>query len=470
MIVPSPILLVPILDAYPNSHRLIVGYSGGIDSHVLLHLLATNRAFWPERELEAIYIDHNLQTDNTAWEEHCARVCFELDIPFRALHVDARPRYGEGQEAAARCARYAAFATALDPKSALLTAHHCDDQAETVLLQLLRGAGPHGLAAMPESIRLGQGQLLRPLLGFSRTELLTYALSKKLHWIEDESNTDIRFSRNYLRHDIIPLIEKRWPAFNRSLSRSARLCAEAASLLDKKAAVDLAQMQFDTDYKDALCISKLCRLSEPSQRNLIRYWLRQLGLPIPSSQQLRYLIRNIISSRQDRQPCVRWPGGEVRRYRDMLYAMPPLLGHDVNQNFFWKPDIHHSFWPPLYLPGVGMLQMRATSNFGIRSESLMHSLLNVKFRKGGERFHPSFRYHSQGLKKLFQEAGIPPWQRGRLPLIYRGSELIAVVGLGIAYDHCTNIGEIGWQPILDTIGLVRPFGNSQRCNLEDCEM
>ena len=469
MIIPSPILLVPILRSYPNSHRLIVGYSGGIDSHVLLHLLATNRSFWPERELEAIYVDHNLQADNTAWGEHCARVCFELDIPFKALQIDARPHYGEGQEAAARRARYAALATELSPKSALLTAHNCDDQAETVLLQLLRGAGPHGLAAMPESIRLGQGWLLRPLLGFSRTELLKYAFSENLHWIEDKSNADIHFSRNYLRHDIIPLIGRRWPAFSRSLSRSARLCAEAASLLDKKAEVDLAQTQFDTGYKDALYISKLCRLSEQSQRNLIRYWLRQLGLPVPSSQQLHYLLRDIISSRQDRQPCVRWPGGEARRYKDMLYAMPPLPVHDIHQDFLWKSDNHHSFWPPLYLPGIGLLQMKATSNFGIRSESLIQGLLNVRFRKGGERFHPSFRHHSQGLKKLFQEASIPPWQRGRLPLIYRGSELIAVVGLGIAYDHGTSLGKVGWQPILDTrSGLVKSSGTSQRCNLGDC--
>ncbi len=178
----------------------------------------------------ALYVDHGLQAAATAWGEHCAHVCRALNVPFRVLRIDARPAPGESPEAAARRARYAALAAELSPDSALLTAHHRDDQAETLLLQLLRGAGPHGLAAMPAVSRLGQGWLLRPLLNVDRAELLAYARAHDLQWIEDASNQDTGFDRNYLRHRVLPLLRERWPAMNRTLARSARRCAETASL------------------------------------------------------------------------------------------------------------------------------------------------------------------------------------------------------------------------------------------------
>ncbi|MDG4605564.1 MAG: tRNA lysidine(34) synthetase TilS, partial [Candidatus Contendobacter sp.] len=256
------------LAAHPQSHRLIVGYSGGMDSHVLLHLLAMQRELWPERTLEAIYVDHGLHPASAVWGGHCARVCRELNVPFRTLRIDARPAPGESPEAAARQARYAALAAALEPDAALLTAHHRDDQAETLLLQLLRGAGPHGLAAMPEAARLGQGRLLRPLLNVDRAALLAYAHTQQLQWIEDASNADTGFDRNYLRHRILPLLRERWPAANRVLARSARLCAETAGWLDAEADADLARVM--TARPDALSVPALRELSELRQRNLLR--------------------------------------------------------------------------------------------------------------------------------------------------------------------------------------------------------
>jgi tRNA(Ile)-lysidine synthase len=430
-----------LLAVYPDIRRLIVGYSGGLDSHVLLHLLATRHESWPERTLEAVYVDHGLQTASAAWGTHCARVCHDLGIPFRVLNIDARPAPGESPEAAARRARYATLAVELGPDDALLTGHHRDDQAETLLLQLLRGAGPHGLAAMPAAARLGQGWLLRPLLQTDRAALLAYAHEHCLRWIEDASNQDTGFDRNYLRHRVLPLLRERWPAANRSLARSARLCAETAGWLDVEADADLARLA--SHRAEGLHIPALRELSEPRQRNLLRYWLRQLGLPIPDSRQLSHILHDIPSAGRDRQPCVRWPGGEVRRYRDMLYAMPPLPPHDARQTFIWRSTTEG--WPPLDLPGVGRLRLRETRGAGLRAEALADDLLRVGFRQGGEHFHPAGRSHGQELKKLLQEVGIPPWERDRLPLLYRDQALLAVVGLGVAADHAAAPGETGWQ-------------------------
>ncbi|MDS4021244.1 MAG: tRNA lysidine(34) synthetase TilS, partial [Candidatus Competibacter sp.] len=364
--------------------HLVIGYSGGLDSHVLLHLLATHRDRWPERTLEAIHVDHGLQAASVTWGEHCARVCRELNVPFRVLKVDARPEAGESPEAAARRARYAALAAELDFGAALLTAHHRDDQAETLLLQLLRGAGPRGLAAMPAASHLGQGWLLRPFLDIDRAELLAYAREHGLRWIEDASNQDTGFDRNYLRHRILPLLRERWPAANRTLARSAWLCAETADWLDVEAATDLARAA--TERPDALSVPALRALNEVRQRNLLRYWLRQLELPAPDARQLRHLLHDVLAAAGDRNPCIRWPGAEVRRYRDRLYAMPPPKPHDPRQTIIWRSTAEG--WPLLDLPGVGQLRMREAIGRGLRSEILAGGSLIVGFRQGGERFRP----------------------------------------------------------------------------------
>ncbi len=450
--------LTALLTAHPHLRRLIVGYSGGLDSHVLLHLLATHRHCWPERTLAAAYVDHGLQTVSAAWGEHCAAVCRELDTPFQVLKIDARPAPGESPEAAARHARYAALAAGLGPDDALLTAHHRDDQAETLLLQLLRGAGPHGLAAMPTASRLGPSWLLRPLLDVDRSELLDYALEHGLRWIEDVSNQDARFDRNYLRQRILPLLRERWPTVGRNLARSAQWCAETADWLDADADADLARVV--APRPDVLHIPTLRALGEPRQRNVLRRWLRRLGLPVPDARQLRHILHDALTAARDRQPCIQWLGGEVRRYRDRLHAMPPLLPHDARQTLLWRSDTRD--YPPLELPGLGTLRLRATLGEGLRSEMLAGAVLTIRFRQGGERFRPVGRTHSQELKKLLQEAGIPPWERDRLPLLYLpptptfpreggGHQgLLAVVGLGSAAEVVAGPGEPGFLPVLQS--------------------
>lgn len=449
----SPSILEHLLTAYPHIHHFVVAYSGGMDSHALLHLLAIQRTQWLERTLAAVYVDHGLQTASSAWGEHCRQVCRELGVAFQMLQVDARPLPGESPEAAARHARYQALAQELGPDAALLTAHHRDDQAETLLLQLLRGAGPHGLAAMPVAARLGQGWLLRPLLDVDRVRILAYARAQRLNWIEDTSNTDIGFDRNYLRHQILPLLRERWPAVNRALACSAQLCAETATWLDEEADADLIQLA--THRPDCLQIPALREWTEQRQRNVLRRWLRRLGLPRPGSRHLQHILRDVLAAPRDRKPCVHWAGGEVRRYRDGLYAMPPLVPHDARQVILWQPDA--TSHPPLLFSRLGRLRLQATVGVGLRSTILSGATLIVRFRQGGERFRPVGRIHSQELKKLLQEAGIPPWERDRLPLLYRNDALLAVMGLGVAADWAAAPGETGWQPVWEALpGEVAP--------------
>ncbi|MBZ4193742.1 MAG: tRNA lysidine(34) synthetase TilS [Candidatus Contendobacter sp.] len=443
--------ITTLLDRYPEVRRLIVGYSGGVDSHVLLHLLASHRSYWPERTLEAVYIDHRLQPASAAWGEQCADRCHELNIPFRALRVNAQPQPGESPEAAARRARYTAFAAGLAADAALLTAHHRDDQAETVLLQWLRGAGPHGRAAMPAAARLGRGWLLRPVLDIDRADLLAYARTYGLCWIEDASNADSDFDRNYLRHHILPLLRERWPAATRTLARSAQWCAETADWLDAEADADLVRVVMTRP--DGLQLPALRELSELRQRNLVRRWLRRLNLPVPTARQLARLLHDVLTAGRDRQPWIRWPGGEVRRYRDALYAMPPLLAHDPGQSFGWQSKAGDA-WPPLALPGIGRLQWQKTVGAGLSAIALIDATLTVRFRQGGEHFQPVGRHHSQELKKLLQEAGIPPWARERLPLLYREERLLAVVGLGVAAGFTAAPDETGWQPVLTALSAT----------------
>lgn len=426
-----------LLAAHPALHRLIVAYSGGVDSHVLLHLLASHRASLGNRALLAVYVDHGLQPAAGHWGEHCAAVCRELGVEFSRLRVKAHPRPGESPEAAARQARYGALADLLGERDVLLTAQHQDDQAETLLLQLLRGGGPHGLAAMPASAPLGRGWLLRPLLAVERAEILAYARLHQLRWVEDTSNLDQRLDRNYLRHTILPLLKARWPAVSRTLARSARLCAEAATLLDTLADADLAQAA--GGRPDRLHIPALCALDEARLRNALRHWFRRLQLPSPGAVVLERILREAIFAARDRRPLIHWPGGEVRRHRDDLFAMPPLIPHDPGRRFPIRPG------EALAIASLGRLDWQPVRGAGLRADALAGRSLTLRFRQGGERFRPLGRRHGQALKKLLQEAGIPPWERDRLPLLYVDDRLAAVANLWVEADLATPPDADGWR-------------------------
>nr|WP_207143866.1 tRNA lysidine(34) synthetase TilS [Ectothiorhodospira shaposhnikovii] len=423
----SPVLHLAVLDTLaaalerlPPAPRWLIGLSGGLDSHVLLHGLQTlsgGHAFPP---LVAVHVHHGLSPHADRWQAHCESLCRDLNIPLRVLVVDARPAAGESPEAAARAARYRAIAEVMQAGEILLTAHHRRDQAETLLLQLLRGAGPAGLAAMPRLKPFGPGWQARPMLDLDRDTLADHALKAALTWVEDDSNTDPRFDRNLLRQAVMPRLRARWPALDATLSRAALLQAEAQDLLAERAREDLEQVR--GSVPGTLSVAGLSGLRRPRLRNALRGWLQDKGLPMPGRARLESLIEQMLKAGSDSCPRVAWEGAEVRRYRDDLYAMKPLLPVEAGLVLHWMPVA------PLRLPEPGITidpaDLRTAWELTL---SDLAGPLTVRFRQGGEQIR--WRGHTRSLKKLLQEAGVPPWERDRMPLIFAGERLIAVWGL-----------------------------------------
>ncbi len=431
----SPTRLQQQLCDCPGPGHCWVAYSGGMDSHVLLHALVIIKASLGCRT-GAVHVNHGLHEDADQWEAHCRAVCKRLAVPFISLRVDARHAGGESPEAAARAARYAALQDWLPPGDCLLTAQHQDDQAETLLLQLLRGSGVKGLAAMPALTDFGAGQLRRPLLDYSRQALLTYALDNDLDWVDDPSNQDLGLDRNFLRHRVVPELRERWPGLSATLARSARHCAEAARVLAQVADQDLAAVA--GEVAGALRVSGLQRLAMERRRNALRHWCLQRCGSTPPAAVVERIVHDVLASRVDAAPCVRWGGYELRRYRDQVY----LLGQQPDDMPAGVLD-----WRlprPLVLPGSGgTLSMTTESGTGIRASAVIGNALQVGFRRGGERCRPVGRRHHHALKKLFQEHGVPPWERGRIPLIFIDNELAAVTGLWVCEPYNVVTGEPG---------------------------
>ena len=419
----------------PRHRRILVAYSGGCDSTVLLHALASLKDQL-ECELWAIHVDHGLQVDSTQWAEHCRSTANALGAQFYSCRVNAQAMHGESREAAARHVRYAALRGFLETGDLLLTAHHQDDQAETILLQLLRGAGARGAAGIAPFESFGQGWLARPLLGFSRQELRFYAQHYDLFWIDDPSNFDTSFERNFLRQEVMPSLLRRWPGASVTLARTAEHQREAAQLLAELAAQDLEAVRHADGV--TLSVSRLSELNAARQRNVLRHWLREHKLATPSAAQLQHVQVDVVGARQDRTPIVRWSGVEVRRYRDQLYAMTPLPFHDEGAIYDW--DLSRE----LPLSALGKLGARAVLGQGVGRASLQNNSVTVRFRRGGEQCRPSGQAHHRELKKLFQERGIAPWQRDRVPLLYVGDQLAAVVGYWICEPFAAQSDEQGY--------------------------
>lgn len=390
------------------NHTYWIAYSGGLDSHVLLHLLAQLRVDFPLR-LQAVHVHHGLSVNADAWAKHCAAVCQKLTLPLTDFSINGFAKSGESPEETARDRRYSVLATLLLPDDILLTAHHQDDQAETVLLQLLRGAGPKGLAAMPGIKPFAKGYHARPLLSFTRADLRRYALYHQLEWIDDESNENVGFARNFLRHEILPILQQRWPSVAKTISRVAENCAEAQQLVDEVTQQDLQIALGATPY---LLSIPTCREWNPvRQRYVLRAWLNHIHFPVPSFVKLKQIQQDMLQARGDKSPYFSWHGFELRRYQDYLYAMPALPSHNRMQEFVWDTS------QPLVLPTIGILSAKNSNK-----------IFKVRFRQGGEKIYLSERGGHHSLKKLFQEWQVPPWQRDRVPLVFEGEKLIAVVG------------------------------------------
>lgn len=411
---------------------LYVAYSGGMDSHVLLHALAGLRARAPWR-VAALHIDHGLQPDSAEWSRHCASVCAALNVPYRSERVSVGDIADRGIEDAARRARYAALRRLLPDHAVLLTAHHRNDQAETVLLQLLRGAGVPGLAAMPAVTGFAGGRLARPLLGFERVALAEYAVEHGLRWIEDASNRDTGPARNFLRRRVWPIVTERWPHAAERIARAAHYQGAAARLLDDLARIDFAMARDDAG---GLKISAVQALSPERQANLVRYWVRSQGRPAPPEPVLREILERVTRDPRTRHAAVCWPDTEVRRYRDRLVLLGPIPAAPRDWQAVWEPDT------VLRIPGSGwQLCATAAVGAGIARSRIAGKTLQVRLRRGGERCR--LRGHRHKVKKLLQEAGIPPWERGHWPLVYVDGDLAAIGDRWVCEPYEAHAGEAG---------------------------
>ena len=408
---------------------------------MLLHLLAT--AEHPQLDFVAtVHVDHNLQDDSKKWAQHCADVCLALNVEHHNLQIEVDNIETLGMEAAARSARYRAIEQLLPPGDVLLTAQHQHDQAETLLLQLLRGAGPKGLSSMAKKSSMGNMELIRPLLDISQAEILHYAQQFGLKWIEDPSNVETRWSRNYLRHNVWPIIEQRWPQAATTLSRTAQHCAEASELLVDLASQDMKLLDIDVD-SGSLTISALMTLSPARQRNLLRHYIELRLFALPSTTVLQCIIDEVCLAAQDKEPLVSWAGVEARRFQDQLYLMTSLPQHGVLESIMLNDTAN------VALQNDQVLVWQQTVGKGL-SEAVIENKLRLAFRQGGERIQLQGHQHHQSVKHLFQQWHIPPWQRDRIPLLFCDDKLIAIVGYGMSDGYAVSAGQQGYLPVLKT--------------------
>lgn len=433
----SPQSLLPIIAGLGPVRRVVVALSGGLDSMVLLHAVqALKREGVLEPPLAAIHVDHGLDPDSGAWANRCAEVCAALDIPLTHHRVAVDMEDAKGLEAAARRARYAVLESAIHTGDCLLMAHHADDQAETLLLQLLRGSGPHGLAGMPRKRPFGGGVLVRPLLDFDRDQLAAWAVTQELRWVEDPSNLRRSLDRNFLRLEILPRLRQRWPGLSTTLSRSARLCGETSELLEALADVDLQAAA--GQHARELRWAAVSTLSTVRRRNLLRHWIARCGMPLPNAKRLERMAVDFWAADPDRNPSLGWENVELHRYRDTLQLMPKQVDFDSARRLRWKPGT------AVTVAGAGTLRARQVMGSGLAVARLDGAEVEIRFRQGGERCRPVGRQGSHPVKKLLQEEAVPPWQRDRIPLIYRGGELVAIADRVVCEDYAAAPDERGW--------------------------
>lgn len=423
---------------FTQATRFVVALSGGGDSVALLSALVA--AGWQPR---AVHVDHGLHPASGEWADRCVELCQQTGVPCQIERVRVRAIAERGYEAAAREARYARLRAVLGAGEVLLTAHHQDDQAETVLLQLLRGAGPAGMSAMPEVVAFGSGWHARPLLSFRRAALRAYLADTDFSWTEDESNDDLARSRNLIRHRVLPVLTEHWPGAIATVARSARHAAQSQTLLNELAAQDMVTAESD---KGGLDISRLARLSAARQANLIRFWLRSLGVPVPAETQLSEILHIVAERPRSGLALVEWPGATVRRYRDALLASPALP-----RTAAWEPE-PWDLTAPLVIAAAGVrLRLQRTTGVGLSLARIAGQPLSVRPRIGGEICRPAGNRHHRALKKLLQESAMPPWERKRLPLLYVGEDLAAVGDRWVCEPYAAQASEPSVRLVVENL-------------------
>jgi tRNA(Ile)-lysidine synthase len=418
-----------LVPGFPDA-ALCVALSGGIDSIALLAALAAEPAAPTARprkgrrsrgsapRIRAVHVHHGLHPNADQWTAHCEHVAARLGVPLTVLRVKVTRPQGSSLEATAREARYEALAGVLQRGEALLTAHHEDDQLETVLLQLLRGAGVAGLAAMPEIAAFAEGWLVRPMLGCSRPEIESWVRAQGLTWVEDETNADERLDRNYLRRRVLPAIRARWPSAASAVSRSARHAAEARRLLD---ALALADTELAANGRE-LFVSRLRALDSDRRRNAVRFWIARSGFALPDTRRLEEIVGPLLEARSDANPQVSWNGVTVQRHADLLSlsrgSARDIAAHDEHE---WNWQTRSTI---ALGEASGTLAIVPDRHGPLDLDALPETLV-LRPRRGGERLRPSRGRPTRTLKALLQEARVPLAERERLPLVFAGDRLIA---------------------------------------------
>jgi tRNA(Ile)-lysidine synthase len=433
-----PSRLLRNLEPWRNAAHWRIAFSGGLDSTVLLHLLADLAKTESLPPLSAVHIHHGLQAAADAWPQHCQSVCDALGVPLLIERVKVQP--GASLERAARDARYAVFGSLTQANDLLLTGQHRDDQAETLLFRLMRGAGVRGLAGIPAQRPVGQGMLIRPLLDVSRSELEAYAQAHQLRWIEDPSNQDRQFSRNYLRHQVMPLLTERWPQAQASMVRSAAHLREAKGLLDELAQIDLTTAATAHDFEwlglPSLELAPLAALSAARQRNVISHWLEPLTR-LPDTDHWSGWT-DLCEAGHDASPVWRLADGELHRSAGRVWWL--------SGDWLRSPVIGCEWQSPasaLRLADNGRVMFSGQTPSGP---------LRIAYRQGGEVMHLGGRGH-RDLKRLLNERAVPGFVRGRLPLLFRDDELLAVANLPGLDGNELDGWKLHWQPTDEDQGL-----------------
>ena len=440
--------------------RVFVAYSGGVDSTVLLHVLWSLRQHL-NLELIALHADHQLHDSSREWHAHCQSFCANLGIPFQAHRFEITDIRGIGMEAAARNARYSWFLRET-AGAVLVTGHNQDDQAETVLFRLVRGSGAAGLAAISQTTEIQGNLIARPLLYESRADIQTYAMHCDLPYIKDDSNCDVRIDRNYIRHQIMPLFRKRWPAVDKTIARAADHLQSQRSLTRTAVRSDLQACKSDGgscilgDF-GRLKLDVLTGLGAPRMADVLRYWVRQHRMEVPNTARLMELIRQIRESEGSRSCMIRWRDGELRTYRSLLHLVPPQPSPVFRGTRTWATD------ETIDITAAGIrLRSVPRRGQGLRIPVPGAAGLILDWRQTGEKIRPNGSPHIRSVKNLFQQAGIPPWERIRIPRIYVEQKLVCIPGLAVDSKYAAQTSDDGHEVLIEP--LFFPLDSSNRGN------
>ncbi len=429
--------------------RCVVALSGGVDSTVLLALCNRLLQQGMIQQLRAIHIHHGLSAYADHWAQHVTTLCQRWQIPLSVHHVHCNSQ--QSVEESARTARYHVFEQELQDGEWLLQGHHRDDQIETLLYRLIRGTGIDGMRGIPHSRPLGQGRLIRPLLTTTRQEIEAWAAAHNLSWIEDDSNGDTRFDRNFLRHQIVPSLKQRWPGSGDNIIRFAEHCDETAALLQELATDDYRRLSAKQvlpgqEGVETLCCQGLLELSRARQNLLLRYWLDHHGISIPSQAMLRRIMDEVVAASDDAVPLLTWGKMAVRRYRQQLFvggilpkAEAPQMTRDSEQNVQLMTMVGNGF-----VRAETTLSWRASTP----SAPLAVRTIDGQWSLRGDLTVAPFalpgRKGQKTLKKWLNELGVAPWLRERLPVLHRGDQLIAIPDVLVADGWQAEHGKEAW--------------------------